>query len=309
MELPSFALHRSDLAWTRRGRTLVAQTPDVTFTAQPAWYSSSRWTVVGVSSLALPVDDTLYICRAGGAYGYWRNAAPGLAGYFGYCDAPALMPLLVGERTRQAIKHHDTPPGPDPPLEDTRYSVALHIKQRSVETTTVTAAADRAVLEDQLAIHQAMADDHAALLDAWKDAADQLHGSVATTWPPVLTVPRAHGSTTIALNWPLTTASGSEASIELTADARGAKLWSLEREPRKTPNSIAIADREFLVMGDIPVGMEILNKLVARAEIMSISVRRHVVVRIGRSTPDAGVLDALLELIGDLCGAKSEPYR
>jgi hypothetical protein len=308
MELPSFALHRSDLSWTRRGRTLVAHTPDVTFTAQTAWYSS-RWTIVGTSTLALPVDATLYVSRAGGAYGYWRNAPPGLPGYFGYCDAPALMPLLVGQRVRAAVKHHDTPPWSDPPMEDTRDPVALHLHARTVDTTTHTAAIDRAVLDDQLAIHQAVVDDHVALLDAWRTAADELHGSVASVWPPLLTVPRAHGSTTIELHWPDSTALGSEASIVLTADARGAKLWSLEREPRDTPNTITIADRPFLVMGQIPIAMDALQRIVARAEIMSIMVRRHVVVRIARSTPDVATLDALLELIGELCGAKSEPYR
>jgi hypothetical protein len=308
MELPSFAQHRSDLMWTRRGRLLVAHTADVTFSAQTAWYTR-RWTIVGASTLALPVDDTVYVSRAGGAHGYWRNAPPGLGGYFGYCDAPALMPLLVGERTRRAVKHHDQPPWSDPPVEDTRQPVALHIRARTIETTTATAENDRAVLDDLLAIHQALADDHAALLDAWKDAADQLRGTVATSWPPLLTVPRAHGSTTIELHWPASTASGSEASIELVADARGAKLWSLEREPRSTPNSIAIADRPFLVMGEIPIAMDVLQRIVARAEIMSIIVRRNVVVRIARSVPDVGVLDAVLELIGELCGAKSEPYR
>ncbi|HEY5946287.1 MAG TPA: hypothetical protein VIV40_12380 [Kofleriaceae bacterium] len=308
MELPSFALHRSDLMWTRRGRTLVAHAPDVTFTAQSAWYSS-RWIIVGVSALMLPLDDSLYVSRAGGAHGYWRNAPPGLAGYFGYCDASALMPLLVGERTRTALKQHDTPPWSDPPVEDTRQPVALHIHARSIETTTVTADNDRAVVDDQQAIHTALADDHAAMLDAWNDAADQLRGTIATAWPPLLTVPRAHGSTTIALEWPASPAAGCEASIELSADARGAKLWSLEREPRSTPNSIAIADREFLVMGDIPIAMDALQRIVARADILSIIVRRNVTIRIGRSTPDVGMLDALLELIGELCGAKSEPYR
>jgi hypothetical protein len=308
MELPSFAQHRSDLMWTRRGRMLVAHTPDVTFTAQTAWYTS-RWTIVGASTLALPVDDTLYLSRSGSAHGYWRNAPPGLVDYFGYCDAPALMPLLVGERTRRAVKHHDKPPWSDPPVEDTRQPVALHIHARNIETTTVTADNDRAVIDDLVAIHDALAEDHVALLDAWKDAADQLCGTIARSWPPLLSVPRAHGSTTIELHWPQTTATGSEASIELVADARGAKLWSLEREPRSTPNSITIADRPFLVMGDIPIAIDALQRLVARAEIMSIIVRRHVIVRIARSTPDAGVLDALLELIGELCAAKSEPYR
>ena len=309
MELPSFAQHPSDLMWTRRGRILKADTRDVMITAQSAWYSPARWTVSAVSHLLLPDEVTLYVSRGGGAHGYWRNAPPGIAGYFGYADAPALMPLLLGERARRAVKHHDTPPWSDPPMEDTRGPVALHIHARNIETTTVTADNDRAVVDDLLAIHSALADDHAALIDAWKDAADQLHGTVANTWPPMLTVPRAHGSTTISLHGPSTPATGSEASIELVADARGAKLWSLEREPRSSPNSFAIADRDFLVMGDIPIAMDVLQRLVARAEIMSIIVRRHVIVRIARNTPDVGVLDAMLDLIGELCRAKSEPYR
>ena len=70
-----------------------------------------------------------------------------------------------------------------------------------------------------------------------------------------------------------------------------------------------IAERPFLVMGDVPIAMDVLQRIVVRAEIMSIVIRRHVIVRSARSTPDVAVLDALLELIGELCGAKSEPYR
>jgi hypothetical protein len=309
MGLPGFARRDDGLTWTGRGRTLKADTRDVMITAQRAWYSPVRWTVTAVSRLLVPEEVTLYVSRGGGAHGYWRNAPPGIAGYFGYCEAPALMPLLVGELTRRAIQHHDTPPWSDPPMEDTRQPVALHISARTIETTTTTVDNDGAVLDDLLAIHQALAADHTSLLETWQRAADELRASAVTMWPPLLTVPRAHGATTIALRWPESTALGSEASIELTADARGAKLWSLEREPRETPNTLAIADRPFLVMGDIPIAMDALQRLVVRAEIMSINVRRHVMIRIARNTPDVGVLDALLELIGELCGAKHEPYR
>jgi hypothetical protein len=310
MDLPGFARRRDDLVWTQRGRTLKADTPDVMITAQSAWYSA-RWTVTGVSHLLLPEEATLYISRSGAAHGYWRNAPPGMAGYFGYSDVPALMPILIGRNTRDAIKQHDSPSWAteQQDLRDTRESVALHIRGRSVETTTKIDNNDSGAIDDLLAIHHALIADHERLLDDWKSAADQLSGTVETRWPPLITVPRPHGSTTIALRWSPSTAMGSEAWLELTADARGAKLWSLELEPRATPNSIEIGERQFLVMGDIPIAKDALDRIVTRADLLSINVRRYVIVRIARSTPDVALLDSLLDLIGELCGAKSEPYR
>ncbi len=52
-----------------------------------------------------------------------------------------------------------------------------------------------------------------------------------------------------------------------------------------------------------------LARAVERADIMSIIVRRYVTVRIGLSSPDPGALEAVLELLGHICGANSEPYR
>lgn len=304
MDLPAFA----DDSWTRHGRELQVKTAEVTFIARSHWYTPGRWTVTGTSPLALPAAITIYVARSGPAYGYWRNAPPGLSKYFGYCDAPALMSILVGPKTRRAISAHD---GRRSQLEtdEPRETVELHVHGGNVETTTTVDSDNRHVIEDQLAIHRGLAEDHADLLASWQAAADRLGGSLATRWPPVLDVPRSHGATTIALRWSSSTAPGSEAAIELVADARGAKLWSLELEPRATPNSIRLGGREFLVMGDIPLPRDQLAKLIARADILSIIVRRHVTVTIARSTPDVDMLEALLDLIGALVNAPSEPYR
>lgn len=307
MELPGFARRRSDLVWTRRGRLLLSHTPDVTISAKSAWYWRRRWTVTGVSSLALPVDVTLFIAKSGGAHGYWRNAPPGIAGYFGYSDTPALMPILVRSRTRSALATHDSPSWSGPSTPDTREPVELHVHERSIETETTTDDSDESVLDDQLAIHQALAADHADVLASWHSAAEELRGIVAQRWPPILTVPRAFGATTIALRW----SSGMQgaATIELTADARGAKLWLIEREASRTPASISLAGRPFLAVGEMPIALDKLARVAARAEILSIIVRRHVTVRIAQHEPDAEKLEAVLELIGSLCGSSSEPYR
>src|SRR5262245_7069196 len=101
MERPMFAEWRSDVEWTRDGRTLAARIDDVAFTAEASWLTG-RWTVIGTSELALPVSITVYISRGGAAFGYWRNAPTGLRGmrdYFGYSDTPALAPILVGDKT------------------------------------------------------------------------------------------------------------------------------------------------------------------------------------------------------------------
>jgi len=264
--------------------------------------------VIGTSPLTFPVDVTAYVSRAGSAHGYWRNAPP-TPSYFGYCDVPALMPILIGPKTRRAIAQHDAH-AVEADGDEPRAPIELHIRAGVVETKTkVDHDDDKRVIEDQRAIHHALAADHADLLASWQHAADTLNGSVTTTWPPLLTVPRAFGSTTIALTWPTTEQSSASAAIELVVDARKAKLWTLEREPLPTPNTISIADRPFLAIGDIPIPMDQLARIVARAEIMSITVRRHATIRIAGHEPKPEILEALLDLLGALCGAPSDPYR
>jgi hypothetical protein len=286
---------------------LLAHTPDVSITAQAAWYARSRWTVTSVSSLALPIDSSLFVSKGGGAYGYWRNAPPGLAGYFGYCDSPALMPIIVGPRTRAALFAHDSPTWSSSPSFDTRGPVELHIRDRIIETRTRTDDVDSTVLDDQIAIHAALAADQDALLASWRKAADELHGIVSDPWPPLLTIPRAFGPTMIAMSWP--SAGLGNATIDFSADARGAKLWLIEREPQRTPKCLMLADRPFLTVGEPTVALDKLARLVERAEILSINVRRHVMVRIAQYSPDPAILGAIVDLIGEIAGAGAEPYR
>ncbi|HEY5926683.1 MAG TPA: hypothetical protein VIV11_33585 [Kofleriaceae bacterium] len=307
MDLPAFANRTPELVWERDGRTLTTRVGNIAFTARSPWYSPS-WIVTGTSPLALPVDATVYIAKSGAAHGYWKNVAA-MKDYFAHSDVPALMPVLVGDATERAIAAHDKPRSVMVEIEGPGETVELHIRERTIETTTKVAAGNERVIEDQLAIHRALAADHEQVIDAWRAAADELRGSVATTWPPVITVPRGFGSATIGLHWSPSTHVSARASIVLSADARGAKLWSLDREPQATPNTRMIAGHPFLVMGEIPIPMDQLARAIFRTGITSINVRRHVTVHIDRHAPDAAVLDDVLELLGALCGAASEPYR
>jgi hypothetical protein len=300
MAEPAFTTVSDGIAWTRKGRTLHARAQEVTFTAKRSWLTG-RWIVTGVSPLALPTRVTLYISRTGRAHGYWRNA-PAASGYFGFCDPPALMPVLVGPKTLEAIASHDKL--------NNEEDVALHICDGTVETMTKVDDDNDRVVAEQLAIHRALGADHEALLDTWLKAAEQLRGTVATAWPPTITIPREFGSTTIALRWPASTQAGEQATIEFTVDARGAKLWSLEREAHPSPSSRIIANRHFLVMGEVPSAIaDQLARLIARTLVVSIHVRRHVVVRIVANAPDVDVIEDVLELLAGVCGGAPEPYR
>ena len=300
MEPPRFTA-TGDRVWTWSGRRAAScYAPDIQFTTKSKWYSLGRWSVTAVSKLALPIPLVVYISRQGPAYGYWRNAPIG-SDYFGYCDAPALMPILIGDATRAAIDAHDTRS-----TDGSRNPVELHIKDAQLETTTKT---DATVLDDVIAIHRALTEDHADLLDEWKRAADQLNGILSTTWPPQITVPRAFGPTTIALRWPPSSHSTATASIELTVDARHSKLWSIEREQTRTPNARMLAERPYLVLGDVPLALDQLARVIARADILSITVRRYAIVRIARYTPEPEILDDVLSLLALICGDASSPYR
>jgi hypothetical protein len=284
---------------------LQITTPDAIFTARSPWYSHD-WIVTGISSLTLPVGVTLYVARAGGAHGYWRNAPPGLRDYFGYCDAPGLMPVIVGPRTRRAIVDHDRA-GTEHDIRN--ETVELHIRGDEIETTTKVDRGNRTVIESQLEIHRALAADQAAVLDAWRTTAEALGGRVVTSWPPVLSVPRPFGATTIALRWSPSTHVASPAVIEASADARGAKLWSLEREVKASPNSRSLSGHPYLVQGELPLSADQLEHVVRRVEIVSIDVRRNVTATIAGHEPDPASLEALLDLLGTLCSPPSEPYR
>ena len=305
MEPPAFASDRDGLVWKHRRRVVEAKTGEVTFTARKKWYLLGRWELVATSTLPLPVDATIYISKTGGAHGYWRNSTVISDEYFSHCDAPALVPLLIGPKTRAAIKHHDEGRGERLAARD---PIAVHVRARNVETKTIVDGDDVNVVDEMLAIHKAIADDHTDVVDEWHAAADKLRGMVSTSWPPLLAVPRAFGSTLIALRWPASAHSSSSATIELSVDARKAKLWSMEQVV-SAPNAKLIAKRPFLVMGDIPISVETLAGIVARAEILSINVRRHAIVRIAKHKPDPEILDDLLYLLGELCGDAAVPYR
>ena len=62
-------------------------------------------------------------------------------------------------------------------------------------------------------------------------------------------------------------------------------------------------------MGEIPVSLEQLARVVARADITSIVVRRDITVRLARHSPDPDALEPVLDLLGHICGASGVPYR
>lgn len=299
MDLPAFAKRRPEM-WSRHGRTLVGTLDEVTFTAEAPWLGG-RWVLSGASTLVLPELVTAYVSKTGSAHGYFANAPIGLAGYFSYGDPPALMPVVVGARTRRAVVEHDRI--------ETRQPVVLHIHDRKIETVARVDAEDDGALDAQLAIHEAVAADQDRVLDAWKEVAEELGGVLTTAWPPHVHVPRGFGAVEIALRWPPSTHASSQAVIEFLADARKAPLWSVEREPQPTPASVEIAHWPFLVMGTVPMAMERLARVVELADVLSINVRRNITVRIAGVSPNAAIFEAVLELIGELCGPPPEPYR
>jgi hypothetical protein len=269
--------------------------PEVTFTVESHWYKPGRRTVIATSALTLPAEVTVYVSKHGSAHGYFANASLALGGAFSYCDPPALMPLAVGRRATRALADRD---------------VTLHIHDHVVTTASeVVDDEPAAAYDDHRAIHAALAADHADALDAWQQVATELGGTLTTRWPPVIDVPRGFGNTTIALRWSPSLQIGAQAVIEFLADARKAPLWSLEREPRPTPSTVDIAARPFLVLGHIPVARDRLARVVTLADILSIIVRRNITVRCAGVHPDTAVFEAVLDLIGELCGPPSLPYR
>jgi hypothetical protein len=289
-----------------------ANSGNVAFLAESHWYTS-RWTVRGTSALILPLDIILYIAHGGAAHGYWSNVTVDIPNfldetYFAYCSLPALLPCLIGEQTVRAIAHHDDARATEYSAGDEHQRVALHVRTRTIETTTLVREDSERVIADQLGIHRALAADQTATVDAWRTAADQLGGVLARTWPPVITVPRSLGPVTVALRWSTSERRGAAAWIELSADARHAPVWTMERQSGPIPNGTTIGGEDFLVTGKPPLDLSSLRTLVSRAKLFSIDVRRNISVHVARHVPDAGSIAQVIDVIGSLCGPGA-PYR
>jgi len=286
--------------------------------AEGAWYSA-RWKVRASSTLALPIDIALYVARAGGDHGYWSNVSLPLrdtwgGAYFAYSSLPALVHVLVGERTLRAIAAHDRPDPVDPADENAssvterQATVAVHIRARIIETLSAVDSGNERVIDEHLAIHAAFAADQDAFVTRWRDVAESLGGMLASTWPPVLTVAREYGLVSVALHWSTSERRGASAYLELAVDARQSPTWTMERSQSAVPASVVIGGAMFLVTGDAPADLETLAPFVLGTDPVSITVRRNTVVRVASHDPDTALFEKLLALPALLCG-RGDPYR
>lgn len=274
---------------------------------------STDWILEATS--ALPGEKlTLYITRGPIGYGYWRDLLVGDrdfdARYFVYCDNPALLPLVVGPDTREAIEAAQM------------QALVLHVRHGLAVTESTVAQDAAPAVDGHLAVHRALASDHARVLERWRYIADRLNGRVLSKWPPVMTLLRPIGTINATVGWQLpedpsgaawATAEGSLAT-ELVAE-RGAAtegVWALTPGLPTIGACKRVGDRHFYVHGEPGLSWDELAQFVTRAGISELHVTdHHIAVRLAGMVLESARAEAAISLLSRLAApdAGESPYR
>jgi hypothetical protein len=269
----------------------------------------STWRVNATSPL--PGERmTLYVTSGVVGHGYWRDLLVGDDAFdrrhFVYADNPALLPLVIGPDTREAIKEA----GPE---------IALHVHRGRLETEQQTASFDDRDFAHHRAVHTAFAADHARAVERWERYAEAFEGRVLAKWPPVLALLRPIGTIVVSLSWRVPAGSssaewasaGESLATELLAEGAPGEPWRLDQGLATIGAHERIGDRHFEVHGEPTVSRAELGHAVTRAKIMSLGVGRHVTMRLAGMVAERARLEAAISLLGRIIApeAPDSPYR
>ena len=309
MSLP-FVDAKPDVAWSRSARLVRGSIDGVDITCESRWWGN-QWNVTAESPFPVPEQMTLFVSARGMDHGFWRDLRVGDdafdARFFVFCDAPALLGIVLGAATRRALSKSD--------------GLVMYVRDRRVKTMGLHAAKDSASLDRHLAIHRALADDHRAFLDAWKERIVEAHGRGDATWPPTATLLRPSGALTVNLRWTSPTTrdaadwddAGESMRTEVTGhDDRDRKEWSLREVRATAARTHVLAGKPFVLVGALPLALAVIDNHVERAAIASISVRDHRITVGLHGVASPRQLEGavrIIQLIVDATTESSSPYR
>jgi hypothetical protein len=280
----------------------------VRLTAQSKWWGK-RSTITGESDFAVPEKMILFVSERGMDHGFWRDLRCGDAAFdarfFIFCDSPALLPIVLGARTREALRGGD---------------IELYVRDNRVTTigvsTDIDAASDRHV-----AIHRALGDDHGAFLAGWKERISDAQGRADAVWPPSATLLRPAGSLIVNLAWSAPTtrdasdweSASTSMRTEITAhDDKARAQWALREVDETTPCTHLLAGRRFVLAGKLPFPLAQLESIIDRAQLTTISVRENRITVGVRGIATARQIDGAVRIVHLVIEATVEstsPYR
>jgi hypothetical protein len=300
---------KPEAGWTTSAEASRGTVDGVDFTCGARWWGS-RWSVTGDSAFAVPETMILFASQRGMDHGFWRDLVVGEpkfdARFFVFCDTPALLPLVLGARTRAALANGD---------------IELYVRDRRVKTTGRHQKSDETALDRHLAIHRALADDHRACLSAWQQRMHDAHGRADPTWPPTATLLRPSGALLVNLSWTAPTTrdahdwddAAMSLRTEVTAhDDRARTQWSLRAVSSTTACTHILAGRRFVLLGKLPIALAVLDGIVASAGISSIAVHANRITVGLRGIANARQIEGavrIIELVVEATRESSSPYR
>lgn len=174
---PEFVRARKDGAWQVASRTLSGTCAGVDITGERRWWGG-RWALTSAAPFPVPETLILFVSVSGMEHGFWRDLLVGDPGFdrshFIFCDTPALLPLVLGPATRQALRDS----------EEIRDALTLYVRGGVTRVMGTSSEDDPRAIDRHLAVHHALAEDHRACLASWQELMTSSHGRADATWPP-----------------------------------------------------------------------------------------------------------------------------
>lgn len=300
--LPAFLEVRSDARWQAASPGIRGTIDGVAVMARSRWWGK-RWTVTSESVFPVPEPLLLFASRKGMDHGFWRDYRIGDAAFdqrhFVFSDSPALLPLILGQKTRRAL-------GAKTRLDD---ALTLYVVGGVTRVSGTNHEDDTTAVTRHLDVHRALAQDQEELMAAWDALVTKMHGRAEPHWPPAGTLMNPVGTLRLSLGW-LPKHEDSLRTKLAGQDGRGRASWTLrEAEPFEDHN-LEIGHRRMVLVGNPTLPKPQLDHLMDRGAIVSISCASEVRVAVRGVATEAQLANMVRVLEQVLEAADSgTPYR
>ncbi|MFN0249136.1 MAG: hypothetical protein ACKV2T_19790 [Kofleriaceae bacterium] len=300
--------------WKVAGASLTGECEGVAFTGERLWWGGS-WTVVGEAEFRVPEKVLLFISEEGMEHGFWRDMSVGESAFdtdhFVFCDTPGLLRLIVGPTTRAAIARREKGQKP----------IKVYARNGRLQTKGKNSADDDGAIARHVAIHQAFATDHAALVDKWQSCLESASGRGGATWPLNGQINSRVGTLLVGLTWEMKpeTRDGAEwdsgyRSLRTEVSAFGDRhkaQWVLVEVDAGTHATHVIGPRRYRLRGTPNLPFERIARLVEDSDLAALSFGAKLTVSL-RDLANERRLQAAVALIEQLLSAEAtsqSPYR
>lgn len=280
----------------------------MTVNLESRWWGN-QFTATSESELVVPERLIVFISERGMDHGFWRDLAVGDAAFdarfFVFCDSPALLPIICGEATRQAMSNTD---------------VVLYVRDGRVRTTGLVKDKEEEI-ERHVAVHRAITADHKAFLASWKERMDSAAGRADAVWPPTATLLRPSGALLVKLAWSAPKgrdasdwdeAADSMRTLVTAHDDRERMRWTLREVSATTPCTHILAGRRFTLVGKLPFSLQQLDGIIRQGQLASIAVHEKSITvgvhGIARANQIEGAV-RVIHLVVEATADTSSPYR